>query len=187
MPSKRAICLKLFWSMLRISGFTFGGGFVIIPLMRRQFVEKLKWLEEEEMLDMIALARSSPGAVSVNIASQLGFRLAGVWGSVAGVFGAVLPPLVWLGSISLCYDAFRASPVVSAFLRSMQPAVAAVILAAGLSMLTSLKNKERLSTWVLFVDAIVLSMLGVTAVYILLFGAVLGILFAWREVKRHAG
>ena len=75
--TRRRVCLTLFLSMLRISAFTFGGGFVIIPLMRKQFVEKLKWLEEDDMLDMIAIAQSSPGAVAVNVASQAGFRLGG--------------------------------------------------------------------------------------------------------------
>lgn len=184
--TRRRVCLTLFLSMLRISAFTFGGGFVIIPLMRKQFVEKLKWLEEDDMLDMIAIAQSSPGAVSVNIASQLGYRISGAAGSACAVAGAVLPPLVWLSLISMCYESFRSSPVVDAFLRSMQPAVAAVILSASLSMLHSLKHKERLSTWALLAGAIALSSLGVKAILILLFGGVFGVLITLREVKKHA-
>jgi len=183
---KHSICLNLFLSMLRISAFTFGGGFVIIPLMRKRFIDKLHWLQEEDMLDMIAIAQSSPGAVSVNIASQLGFRMAGAAGSACAVSGAVLPPLVWLSLISLCYEAFRTSPAVDAFLRSMQPAVAAVILSASLSMLHSLKHKERISTWALMAGAIVLSVLGAKAIVILLFGGTAGVLIALREVKKHA-
>ena len=170
--------------MLRISAFTFGGGFVIIPLMRKQFVEKLHWLEEEDMLDMIAIAQSSPGAVSVNIASQLGFQKAGVAGSVCAVAGAILPPLVWLSLISFCYEAFRTSPVVDAFLRSMQPAVAAVILSASLSMLRSLKHKEHFSTWALLAGAVVMSMLGFKALVILFFGGLAGVAITlWRAKK----
>ena len=73
MKNNRSLCLTLFLSMLRISAFTFGGGFVIIPLMRQRFVEKLGWISEEDMLDMIAIAQSSPGAVSLNIGVQLGW------------------------------------------------------------------------------------------------------------------
>ena len=186
MPSRRKIFLALFFTMLRISAFTFGGGFVIIPLIRKQFVEKLGWMTEEDMLDMIAIAQSSPGAVAVNVASQVGYQMAGPAGTVCSVLGTLIPPIVWLGTISLFYESFRTSPVVDAFLRSMQPAVAAVILSASISMLRSLKHKERLSTWLLFFGAIGLSILGVTAVYILLLGAVLGILVAWKEAKRHA-
>jgi len=186
LPEKKHIYRKLFTSLLFISAFTFGGGFVIIPLIRKKFVNELKWMSEEEMLDMIAIAQSSPGAVAVNVASQVGFRLGGVKGMLSAVGGTLIPPIVWLSIISLCYDAFRASPAVDAFLRSMQPAVAAVILSASLSMLRSLKHKERISTWVLFAGALILSILGVKAVYILLLGAILGILIALREVKRHA-
>ena len=139
------------------------------------------------MLDMIAIAQSSPGAVAVNVASQLGYHMVGSAGTLCAVAGTLIPPITWLTIISLCYDAFRASPVVDAFLRSMQPAVAAVILSASLSMLRSLKRKDRISTWVLFAGALLFSTLGVTAVYILLFGALTGILIAWREVNHHAG
>ena len=71
-------CLKLFTTMLSLSAFTFGGGFVIIPLMQRRFVRDLGWLTEEEILDMVAFARASPGAVTVNVAVQVGTRIAGV-------------------------------------------------------------------------------------------------------------
>ena len=146
MPKEKHVCWKLFVSLLTISAFTFGGGFVIIPLIRKKFVNQLKWMSEEEMLDMVAIAQSSPGAVAVNVASQVGFHLGGTKGTLAAVGGTLIPPLVWLSIISLCYDAFRSSPVVDAFLRSMQPAVAAVILSASFSMLRSLKHKERIST-----------------------------------------
>ena len=184
--SKRSICLKLFFTMLRISAFTFGGGFVIIPLIRTQIVEKLRWMSEEDMLDMVAIAQSSPGAVALNVAAQVGCQMAGKSGVLCAVSGTLIPPIVWICLISLCYDAFRTSPVVDAFLRSMQPTVAAVILWASFSMLRSLKNKDRISTWLLFSGAIALSLLGVKAVYILLIGAVLGMLIAYQEVKRHA-
>lgn len=185
MKKPNAICRTLFFSMLKISAFTFGGGFVIIPLMRRRFVERLKWVSEEDMMDMMAIAQSSPGAVSLNIAAQLGFRMKGWAGTAAGVAGTILPPAVWLAVISYFYDFFRSSPVVDAFLRSMQPAVSAVILCAAVSMLRSLKHKKRISTWLLIAAAIALSVLGVSALWILFMGAVIGILTAFWEVKRH--
>lgn len=185
MKSKRSLCLNLFLSMLRISAFTFGGGFVIIPLIRQRFVEKLGWISEEDMMDMIAIAQSSPGAVSLNIGVQLGWQMAGFMGSVSAIAGTLLPPMFWLSLISVFYDAFRASPIVDAFMRSMQPAVAAVILYACFSMLKALKNKERISIWLLLLLAVCLSFAGVSAVYLLLMGAVFGALTALREVNRH--
>ena len=185
MKNNRSLCLTLFFSMLRISAFTFGGGFVIIPLMRQRFVEKLGWISEEDMLDMIAIAQSSPGAVSLNIGVQLGWQMAGVMGSVSAAAGTLLPPMFWLGLISTFYDAFRSSPIVDAFMRSMQPAVAAVILYACFSMIKSLKNKKHISTWLLLALAVCLSFAGVSAVYLLLMGAVFGALTTIREVKKH--
>ena len=183
---KHPVCWILFSSMLRISAFTFGGGFVIIPLMHNEFVGKLNWLKEEDMLDMHAIARSSPGAVTVNIASQLGYRMAGVKGAVAGVSGAVLPPLVWLTLISLCYDAFRASAVVDAFLRSMQPAVAAVILCAAFDMLKSIREKRKCSSWLVFAAALALGLYGVNVIWILLGGGIIGAAISGVGGKRHA-
>src|SRR5450756_690699 len=94
---------KLFTSTFSLSAFTFGGGFVIIPLMRKKFVNELHWIEEIEMLDMTAIAQSSPGAIAVNASILVGYRLAGVFGALVTVFGTVLPPLIILSVISLFY------------------------------------------------------------------------------------
>ena len=187
MPMKdKKTYYTLFTSLLSIGAFTFGGGSVIIPLMRKKMVEELGWLSEEDMLDMIAIAQSSPGAVSVNVAAQIGRRTAGIPGLILAVLATVLPPFVWLTVISLFYDSFRTSPAVDAVLRSMQPAVAAVILSASISMLKTIQHKERISTWMLFAGSFLLSALGVKAIYILCIGAAAGIAIALTEVKRHA-
>ena len=99
----------LFLSTFKLSAFTFGGGYVIIPLMRKQFVDRLGWLEEQEMLALTAIAQSSPGPIAVNAAILLGYRVAGVPGAMVTMLGTVIPPLVILSVISLFYDAFRSS------------------------------------------------------------------------------
>lgn len=177
---------RLFFSMLSISAFTFGGGFVIIPLMRKKFVEELGWLEENDMLDIIAMAQSSPGAVALNVASQLGYRAAGASGMLCAILGTMLPPFVWISIISTCYDAFRTSPVIDAFLRSMQPAVAAVIFSAALSMFKPIRQSGKASSWLLFAGGLALAFAGVNVIWILLFGAFFGAATALREVKKHA-
>lgn len=166
----------LFASMLSIGTFTFGGGAVIIPLMRKKMVEDLGWLGEEELLDMVSIARSSPGAVSVNVAAQIGIRTAGVPGMALAVLAIVLPPFGWLTLISMFYDSFRTSPVVDAVLRSMQPAVAAVILCAAMDMLRSIRGKQKASGWLLFAAALVLGLYGVNVIWILLGGVAVGAL-----------
>lgn len=125
---------KLFWSTFTLSAFTFGGGYVIIPLMRKKFVEQYHWIEEEEMLDLTAIAQSSPGAIAVNASILIGYRLAGIPGAMLTILGTVLPPLIILSIISLFYQAFRDSKAVSAVMKGMQAGVAAVITDVVLTM-----------------------------------------------------
>ena len=179
----------LFSSMFMISGFTFGGGAVIIPLMRKKMVRELGWLTEEEMLDMMAIAQSSPGAVSVNVAAQIGYQTAGPLGVAAATLATVLPPFTWLVLISLFYDSFRTSPLVDAILRSMQPAVAAVILFAAVDMFKPLLKKKRTSDMLLFAAALALGLYGMNVIAVLLGGGVIGAAIAMlsqKGGKRHA-
>ena len=119
--------LTLCWSTLTLSAFTFGGGYVIVSLMKRKFVDELHWREEDEMLDMTAIAQSCPGAVAVNAAILVGHRVAGFLGTVVSVIGTVIPPFVIIGIISFCYDAFRSNQIVAAVLKGMESGIAAVI------------------------------------------------------------
>ena len=173
-------------AMLTISGFTFGGGSVIIPLMRKKMVKDLGWLTEEEMLDIVAIAQSSPGAVSVNVAAQIGFSTAGVPGMLLAAFATILPPFFWIVLVSLFYDSFRTSPVVDAILRSMQPVVAAVILCAAMDMLGSIRHKQPVSGWLLFAAALALGLAGVNVILILILGGLIGAVISLTGGKRHA-
>ncbi len=125
--SKKSTCLKLFTSTLRLSAFTFGGGYVIIPLMKKQFVDDLEWIDEEEMMNLTAIAQAAPGPVAVNAAILLGFRVAGKTGAFISILGTILPPLFTLSIISLFYTAFRENVVVNAVLKGMNAGVAAII------------------------------------------------------------
>lgn len=126
--SKFQIYRKLFTTTLLLSACTFGGGFVIISMIKKKFVEELGWLEEEEMLDMTAIAQSSPGALAVNISIIAGYRLQGLGGALICTLGTILPPLIIISLISLCYDAFRDNSYVALALKVMRAGVAAVIL-----------------------------------------------------------
>ena len=108
--SKGKLLWQLFSSMFYLSAFTFGGGYVIITLMKNKFVDKYHWLEETEMLDLTALAQSAPGAIAVNASILVGWRLAGLVGMLTAVIATVLPPLLVLSVISLFYAAFAANP-----------------------------------------------------------------------------
>ena len=98
---------KLFFSTFQLSACTFGGGFVIIPLMRKKFVDELGWIDEDEMLDLTAIAQSSPGAIAVNASILVGYHVAGFLGAMLTVLGTILPPLIIISIISMFYRAFR--------------------------------------------------------------------------------
>ena len=93
---------KLFLSTLYISSFTFGGGFVIVTFMKKKFVDELHWIDEQEMLDMTALAQSSPGAIAVNAAILVGWQVEGLIGMIVAVLGTIIPPMVILSVNSGC-------------------------------------------------------------------------------------
>ncbi len=120
--------LKLFISMLYISSFTFGGGFVIVTFMKRKFVDELCWLSEQEMMDYTALAQSSPGAIAVNAAILVGWQMAGFMGMAAALLGTIIPPMAILSVVSVCYKAFAENIYVALMLKGMQAGVCAVIM-----------------------------------------------------------
>lgn len=168
--------IKLFLSTFYISAFTFGGGFVIIPLLRKKFVEQYMWLEADEMLDLTAIAQSAPGAVAVNASVLIGYRLAGVIGAAITVVATVLPPLITLSVISLVYSAFRDSIIVARVLRGMQAGVAAVICDVVISMAKEVLGKKSVLAVAIMIGAFAASwFFNVNVIYIILICAVLGL------------
>lgn len=126
--------LKLGKETFLISLFTFGGGYVIVPIMKKKFVDELGMLAEEEMLNMIAVAQSSPGALAVNVSIILGYKLFGIIGSLVACFATVLPPLIIITIISFFYDSFRSNIYVHNALVGMASGVAATIVFAVYGM-----------------------------------------------------
>ena len=112
---------------LFISTFTFGGGYVVVPMLRRYFVEQKQYFTEDELVSMAAVAQSTPGAIAINLSALAGYRVAGVGGAAVSCAAAVLPPLVILGFVSAFYAAFAANAVIAAVLKGMQAGVAALI------------------------------------------------------------
>lgn len=134
----------LFWSTFQLSACTFGGGFVIIPLMRKKFVEELGWIGEQEMMDLTAIAQSSPGAIAVNASILVGYHAAGIPGALVTVVGTVLPPLLIISVISLSYAAFRDNAFVNMAMTGMLAGVAAVICDVVITMAKSIFQQKRL-------------------------------------------
>ncbi len=130
----------LFWTFLKIGAFTFGGGYAMVALLEREFVEDKQWLSREEFLDMVAIAESTPGPVAVNSATYVGYKIEGVEGAAASTLAVCLPSFVVIYLISLVFDRFlQLSAVASAF-RGIQVCVIYLILSAGMKMLKSLSG-----------------------------------------------
>ena len=118
--SKKMRLLKLFWSTLYLSAFTFGGGYVIVSLMKKKFVDDYHWIDENEMLDLVAIAQSSPGPIAVNGAIVVGYKLAGILGAMTAILGTIIPPFLIISVISVGYHSFRDSYIISQILEGMQ-------------------------------------------------------------------
>ena len=183
--ANRHTLAQLFFSMLYISAFTFGGGFVIITFMKRKFVDGLHWIDDQEMLDLAALAQSSPGAIAVNAAILVGWRIGGFLGMVVSVIGTILPPLTILSVISFFYAAFATNPYVALVLKGMQSGVAAVILEVVCNLgMGVVKTKSAVHMVVMAVAFCATFFFGVNVVYIILAAAVLGIVLALTQHKK---
>ena len=145
MNSRKKVLWKIFISTLYLSAFTFGGGYVIVSFMKKKFVDELHWIEEKEMLDLVAIAQSSPGAIAVNGAIIVGYKLAGIPGMLVSVIGAIIPPMVILSVISVFYDAFCSNYYIAALLKGMTAGVGAVIMSVVYDMG---KNVVKSKDWV---------------------------------------
>jgi len=176
---KRKKYRTIFKSTFFLSTFTFGGGYVIIPLMKKKFVDELGWLNEEDMLNIAAIAQSSPGAMAVNASILIGWRLMGVTGALVAILGTVLPPLIILSLISLFYATFRDNPIVSAVLKGMMAGVCAVIFDVVITMGQTIFKARKFLPILIMVGAFAASFIfTINVVYIILFCATLGALIS---------
>lgn len=167
---------KLFLICFYISSCTFGGGFVIVSYMKRYFVDKYHWIDEEEMLDYTAIAQSSPGAIAVNASVLVGWKVRGFFGMLAAVIGTALPPLIILSLISYFYRVFAANEYVSLLLKGMRAAVAAIITDVVLSLGNNIYKNHSAFQWTVMLSAFLLNtVFSVNAVYIILAAVVTGI------------
>ena len=185
--SRDELLLKLFFDMLYISAFTFGGGFVIVSLMKKKFVDEYHWLDEEEMLDLTAMAQSSPGAIAVNAAILVGWRVAGFAGMVTAVIGTILPPMAVITLVSVFYDLFAANPYVAMVLKGMQAGVAAVVLDVALGLGTQVvKSRSALRILGMTAAFIAVYFFDWNVVWVLIIAAGIGVISAVRNRKKEA-
>ena len=163
---------KLFLATATISLFSFGGGYVVIALMQRKFVEELKWVDKEEMLDMIAIAQAAPGIMAVNAAIIIGRKLAGFKGSLVATLGTILPPFTLIFLISFFYNIFISNHFIATVLQGMQAVVAAIIIGVALNLFAEINKKDRLINLTIFIVAFVLDFFLKINIIYLVIGAI---------------
>ena len=132
--------LSLFLTMMKIGLFTFGGGYAMIAMLENEFVEKKKWLDKDEFLDVAAIAESTPGPIAINAATYIGYKNSGIIGSMIATLGICIPSFVIIYAISLFFDAFLSFTLVAYAFKGIQICVIYLILTAGLKMLKQMKK-----------------------------------------------
>ena len=173
MESKRNVLIKLFLSTFYLSAFTFGGGYVIVTLMKKKFVDEYHWIEEEEMLDLVAIAQSAPGAIAVN-------------GTIVAIIATILPPFIVITIISFFYEVFRDNQIVSLVLEGMQVGVAAVIASVVWEMAAGiLFEKNWIPVLIMLGSLIAAACLSINAVAIILVCIVIGLIRTFAGTERR--
>lgn len=175
----------LFLSTLKLSACTFGGGYVIVPLMKEKFVDDLHWIDENEMMDLVAIAQSSPGAIAVNASILIGYHVAGLPGALLTILGTILPPMIIISVISFFYQAFRSNKYVNMVMNGMIAGVAAVICNVVITMTKTLfKEKRILPILVMILSFVAVRYLSINIILIILICGFIGALDSLHRRKK---
>lgn len=178
---------KLFISTLYLSAFTFGGGYVIVTLMKKKFVDDYKWITEKEMLNFVAIAQSSPGAIAVNGAIVVGYQIAGFVGVLVSTLGTIIPPFVIITILSFFYDAFRENVWISLMLEGMEAGVAAVVTAVSYEMAFGIvKEKDKMLIIMMVIAFIANAILNVNVIIIILVSILIGLIKSFVSSQKGA-
>ena len=177
--------ISLFLSFLKIGAFTFGGGYAMIPLIQKEVVEKRQWMEESDILDIVAIAESTPGPIAINAATFVGFRVAGFFGAFLATFGVVLPSFVVISLISLLLREFASYRVVRYAFLGIRAGVCALILKALWSMY-KLCPKGLLSYILMALALISVAFFHINAIYVILGCALFGLLYSLMKRRTNS-
>lgn len=186
MENKGKRLWKIFISTLYLSAFTFGGGYVIVTLMKKKFVDELGWIDENEMLDLVAIAQSAPGAIAVNGAIVVGYKLEGLIGALTAIVGTIIPPFAIISVISFFYAAFSSNFIVKTILDGMQSGMAAVIAAVVWDMGSGIvRGKNKMSLTIMPAAFLATAVFNVNVVYVVLICIALGVVRTVVRMRRE--
>lgn len=179
-----SMLFQLFYSFLKIGLFTFGGGYAMIPLIEREVITNKKWIAESEFLELLTVAQSAPGPISLNTSVFVGYKMRGYAGALAAISGVVLPSFVIILLVAIFFSDIRHNPVVDAAFRAMRPAVVALIVAPVVGLARGMRP------WLVAVSAataLAVWWLGISPVYLLIAGAAAGLLWSAYTVRKEGG
>ncbi|WP_278574429.1 chromate transporter [Fusobacterium ulcerans] len=183
--NKVKVCIWLFGINFFISAFTFGGGYVVIPMIKKYFVDKKKFFDNEQLMDMAAIAQSSPGAIAVNLSVLSGYKTAGMIGAVISCIAAVFPPLIILGVISIYYTMFRDNQVISSILKGMEAGVGALIVDIVLDMSRAIfKERQKFMTFIIPLIFIASFIFHINVIFIILTCSAACFIDGWIKKKK---
>lgn len=169
--------IKLFTTFFRIGAFTFGGGYAMIPLIQKETVETHKWITDDDILEIIAIAESTPGPIAINSATFVGFRVAGVLGSVAATLGVVLPSFIIISVIALLLNEFQHIQAVKYAFWGIRAGVLALVLKALINMYK--KCKKNVMAYIVMALAFIgAAILGIHVLIIIVACAVIGLVYS---------
>lgn len=174
MKGKLKIYLKLFFIFFKISPVTFGGGYAMISVIEKEIVKKGKLIEEDEIIDIFTIAQTLPGAIAVNSATLIGYRIAGTLGSIAALLGIVVPALIIVILASITYQELQNNPLVTAAFKGIAAAVIALIVYAGITIgKTAIKDVSTLIIALIYL--ILLILLPINPIIFILMGIITGL------------
>ena len=173
---------KLFISMLYLSTFTFGGGYVIVTLMQKKFVDEYHWIDKDEMLDLVAIAQSAPGAIAVNGSIVVGYKIAGILGIIVSVIATIIPPFVIISIISVFYQIFKENLLIKYLLDGMQSGVGAVISVVVFEMAAGIFKQKNIGYYLIMIGSFVANYIfGMNVVLIILTCIIIGTIYSLFE------
>lgn len=177
------IITTLFLSFIKIGAFTFGGGYAMIPLIQREVVHKRKWITDQEILDMIAIAESTPGPIAVNMATFIGYRTAGVWGALSATAGVVLPSFLMIAALSFVLRKFENSAIIRYAFQGIRAGVLALIVKALVSMYQQCPH-NRLSYAIAALSFLFAAVFKINILIAIIICAVIGLSYSFVTERR---
>lgn len=173
---------KFFLSCSKIGAFTLGGGYAMIPIMEREFVDKHQWMDKQEFMDIMVVAQTTPGIFSIDIASHIGYKLKGIWGGIVGAMGMALPSIIIITLIAMFFQNFKDNIYVNKFFCGVRPAVVALIAAPCFKMAKT-ANITWSTSWIPLVSCLLIWLMGVSPIWIILAAGISG--YLWGQYNKY--